>query len=205
MAANSPVPWESLERRSQLAFILAGVFLLLNVVLNNLSAIAGTPAPEWTIDIVILSGSIAGLLGLLGLSPRLKSPSPRLTRAGNLIVALGALGILAIAIGKYVLEGEKPPVYLQPLQLFYIIGIPLSFLLFGAACVRTRVPSRSVGLSLLTVFVASLFFFHLIPLDVSGFLTSIPSLVFGVASLATGVLLRTKSRPVDQTDRSVPS
>lgn len=207
MTSNQTIPWDSLEKRSAAAWLVAGGLQLILVAQFVLRAHTNLYAPELVRDFILGTAGILALIGLLGLVPRLRQKAPRLARAASITAALGIIGLLAVVIGEPVLKsflgaGEEPPAWFAPILILYIIGVPLSFLLSGAASLRTATPSRRVGSILLLVFIAFLFFFHLIPLHVEGLLAQIPSFVIGIGFIAVGYLLRSKSLSSGRTEPS---
>lgn len=189
MTINQIIPWESLETRSASLLLLAGLIQLVNVTLQVLPRVSDLAVPELVRDLILVSAGIVALVGLLGLVPRLKKDVPRLARAGSVFAVLGVIGLLAVAIAEPVHGADEPPAWFAPVLILYIVGYPLSFLLFGTASLRTNTVSRSVGSILILVFISSLFFFHLIPLPVEGLLVEIPAFIIGVGLAAAGYLL----------------
>jgi hypothetical protein len=195
MAANQTLPWESLAKWSATALIIAGLVQLFNLLLHTLPALIDLSPPELVRDLTLASAGIVALIGLLGFVPQLREAAPRLTRAGTLVAILALIGQFAIAVGEPLIGGETPPTWFLPFFLFHWILLPLSFLLFGAASVRTHTPSRGVGSILVLVFISFLFFHHMIPVHVEGVLAQIPSLVIGGGLIAAGYLHHTAATP----------
>lgn len=147
VVGNSP-HWESLERWSSMAFLLAGLLLVVYATLNGIAAV--TDVTRETVENVVGPvGFVLGFVGLLGLSPSLADRSPKLTRAGAVFAALGAVGFSVIALqGLARLAGGEPPTWLGVFVLLAATGMLLGFPTFGAVSVRTDVHSRTLGLLL---------------------------------------------------------
>lgn len=186
---------ESLAKWSATAFIVAGLARLLNVALQNLDMFMEATSPEWSRDLTLLIAFGAAYIGLFGLYPQVANRSPRLARGGVWLAAFAGVAILASIIGKYATGQPEPPGLLKALPLVYLIGTPLSFLLFGVASWRTRTPSRTVGLLLLGVVAAFILLVAGIFSEII-LLARLSALVFVVAMLATGYVLHTGITPL---------
>lgn len=201
------VPWDWLEKRRAAAFLLAGLLQLIVVALFVLRMETNLVVPELMRDLGLAAAQIPAFIALLGFVPELKEQLPRVARAGGIFAALAVIGILFVAVAEPVGQslfglGEEPPVWMMPILLFYLVGGPLTVLIFAAAILRTGRPSRSIGAVFLVLFVSYLVFFHWIPLSVEGLLVQVPSFVIALGFLASGFLLRAESAERGRMDHS---
>lgn len=170
----------SLASVSALAFVVGGLGTLGNEVLQQLGS------AEVFLDLTILITYGGVTLGLLGIYSRIAEASPRLSRAGLVAVGITVVSIAVAVLAKGLL-GAEPSGLEVILSIivsvsFYLCS-SLSFLLFGVACVRTRVPSRVIGYLLLLVVPSRV-------LVVVG-LTQVASALFAVSMFGVGYLLWT--------------
>lgn len=194
MTLNHTIPWEWLEKQSAAAFLIAGGLKLLHVAQSLLLELSTFSIPELARDLSLAIALFFAVIGLLGFIPRFRDAMPRLARSASIIAVLALIGLLAVAIGEPLaeyLQGGEPeqPVWFIPLFLLYFVGVPLSFLIFGSASVRSHSPSRIIGWILLLIFISFLFFFHIIPLFSTRLLTQIPASVIALGFLTVGYLL----------------
>ncbi len=192
--------WEGLEKRNAEVFLVAGVLLLSYAVLEGLSAFAGV-RPHSAVKtgyggIVLL----VPVFGLLGLYPRLRDHTPRLSRAGVGTTILSGLLILILLVwllGMTLRMQSLPaipadaPAWTAAALLVGFLLLAVSFLMFGLASLRTTVVSRRIALLLL---VPAAGWFGLMGANVVlpsgdylGFLAYTP---ISVAVLAVGYLLQ---------------
>ena len=150
MPSTQNTPWESLVKWTATAFILAGLFRLVNMgIYQSGQLFESFSAPELALDVSILLAFELAFVGLLGLYPRLREKHPRLALVGVLLAILSGVSLMIITPAEYILGGQEPPAYLIPFQIAYFLGIPLSFLVFGGLSVRARSPPLSVGVLLI--------------------------------------------------------
>lgn len=191
---------ESLEQWRSTAFLIAGGLLLVFVVSDGISAFTSMEPPGWVTIGFVAAGLIAGHIGLLGLYSQLADRVPRQALAGAVVVTLAAIGALGLLVAVLV-NTIQPAMGLPavPFYLVMILGTILAFLLFSVASLRTRIPSRTVGLVLLgppTVFI-------LMIATVSNTPDWLTFVIRGLqvgAYAAVGVVLRTDSIPTDRTE-----
>lgn len=188
--------WESLVKWSATAFVVGGIARLLNLALSNLGVFIEATSPEWSRDLTLLIAFGAAYIGLFGLYPWVADRAPRLSRAGAVLAGLAGVAILISVLGKYLHGASEPPGPLKVLPLIYLLGSPRSFLLFGIASWRTRLPSRTVGLLLLLAFAAFIVLVAGIFSQI-GMLLRLSALIFAVAMLALGYVLHTGTTPFD--------
>lgn len=154
MRRDSRSLWASLETGRSTAFLVGGLMWVLDTTLLGIElfagvSILGTPGP--LNPMLYISGTVAACVGLLGFYPELADRMPRTARASGAVVA-GAGGLLSLSLLWFIavtlLNRPDPPFALLVLG---ILGVALGFVLFGFAGIRTGVPSRTVGILLLSV------------------------------------------------------
>lgn len=207
----------SLEKWSGTAIFLAGLLMLIGFLRGALDR-TGLPTiawPEWVSALIMISSMLLLFIGLVGLYPYIADRSPRLALSGAWTAAIGG-AVLIVAVTAGILldlmgvigftEGENNPVLLG---LFFGVMILffLTLVLNGIASVRTKRPSRIVGLLLLVPIVepGSVLVMDLIGIDL-GFSVALATLgIAGISIAAAGYLIRAgstqQSRP--QTDPDV--
>lgn len=174
----------SLASVSALAFVVAGLGTLGNEVLHQL----GSTTVLLDLTILITYGGVA--LGLLGIYFRVAEAARRLSRAGLVAVGVTVVSIIVAVVAKSLLGAEPSGVegiLSVIVSVSFYLCSSLSFLLFGVASVRTRVPSRAIGYLLVLVVPSRVF-------AVVG-LTQIASSLFAVSMLGVGYLLWTGRSP----------
>ena len=154
MTTHGESRWTSLETKSSTAFLVGGLLWVLDTMLLGIElfagvSILGTPGP--VNPILYVSGTIVACIGLLGFYPELADRAPWTARvsAGVVAIAGTALSLLLVwFITANILNQPDPPGALLVLSM---LGVALSFVLFGVAGVWTGVPSRMIGFLLLGV------------------------------------------------------
>lgn len=175
---------KSLASISALAFVVAGLGALGNEVLYQLGS------GEAILDLTILITYGGVTLGLLGIYSRVAEASRRLSRAGLVAVGITVVSIAVAVVAKSLLGAEPTGVEVilsMVVTVSFYLCSSLSFLLFGVASVRTRVPSRVIGYFLLLVVPSRV-------LVVVG-LTQVASVLFAVSVLGVGYLFWTSRFP----------
>ena len=186
MPSTQNTPWESLVKWTATAFILAGLFRLVNMgIYQSGQLFESFSAPELALDVSILLAFELAFVGLLGLYPRLREKHPRLALVGVLLAVVSGVSFMIITPAEYILGGQEPPAYLIPFQIAYFLGIPLSFLVFGGLSVRARSPPLSVGVLLILGGTSWLLF-----LTGSQTLIDVGAYIFATIMMAIGYLLR---------------
>ena len=186
MPSTQNTPWESLVKWTATAFILAGLFRLVNMgIYQSGQLFESFSAPELALDVSILLAFELAFVGLLGLYPRLREKHPRLALVGVLLAVVSGVSFMIITPAEYILGGQEPPAYLIPFQIAYFLGIPLSFLVFGGLSVRARSPPLSVGVLLILGGTSWLLF-----LTGSQTLIDVGAYIFAIIMMAIGYLLR---------------
>lgn len=151
--------WSMFERGSAGAFVVGGLAILLDVVAQ---AVTAGEVPAWVNTLLGIGGIWLISIGLIGFYPKLVDAARRPAIAG-LVTGGVAWVLLTIGLGWSVLRdltgqgtfGEGPPMG-DFLFIGALVMVLLSFLVYGIWSVRTRTPSRVVGLMLLVPFVAFL-------------------------------------------------
>lgn len=149
------IPWGTFEKWSPTAFLVAGGVMVLFWALVALEVFMDVSSPQ---ALLAMPALIATFVGFLGLVPELTDHSPLMARAGAGVLAIATVGLLVIFV--WVLAGRILPVATgmdvpaQPPRLFIWLtvgGYVTTVVLFGVASLWTAVPSRSVGLLILTL------------------------------------------------------
>lgn len=195
MASDTSSPWGSLERTRATAFIVGGLIFVgdTTVLLWHLNA--GTE-PAAAGQALVGAAWTAAFVGLLGFYPSLRERRPRLTKAGAVFAALGALAMAAMAAAMTgyatgLLSGDPGEAAMMLLPGIFL-GIVFGFGLFGVTCLLTDVYAARVGLLFLVL--PATFLFNL-GTGIAGF-NPLPKVigvvvVLSVTFLAVGYLLWT--------------
>lgn len=203
MGDDSTRGWASLERWSPRLFVLAAVFLLVGATNSGLAFVFESDAVDAWGTIVLEFGRIAALLGVAGLTVEVMARDRRLGGVGRGVAAL-AVGFVAVLTGWAALSvagfaGDPSPFVGLPAYLLSVA----SFLVVGAAIVRTDAHARPVGWLLLAN-VAALFvvFFGRIVVPLGLLATVVPAvqaLLYGRVgySLHASVETTTESTPAE--------
>lgn len=199
MRVSSTRLWASLEGWSPRLFVLAACFLLVGATNSGLAFVFEGYAFEAWGAIVLEFGRIAALLGTAGLTAGVLARHADLGRAARVVTAL-AVGFVAVLTGWAALSvagvwGDPAPFVGLPA---YLLSVG-SFLLVGAAIVRTNAYARRVGWLLLAN-VAALFvvFFGrlVVPLDlVATVVPAVQVLLYG----SVGYTLHASAVPTTET------
>lgn len=155
MAETAPgtTRWESLEQWSPIAFLVAGVLLVVFAALLGYETFTDTPAPE---DIFGPPGFFLAMVGLLGLYPGLADRAPRLGRVSAVGAGIAAVGWLLITVFALIeVVGSLPA--LEEMGVFGFTSILasgaamiLAYVGAGVASLQTGSHSRYLGLLMLT-------------------------------------------------------
>ncbi len=196
---------DALETRSAAAFIAAGVFLFGDTALQALERFAAVSTPGVLRGVLMLSGLLAALVGLLGFYPRLVDESRKLARVGVVVTAV-ACGTFAVVwvwwiVGNVLTAVPEPS---PAINMLAVVTMVLGFLLFGVASLRTDIPSRSIGgllLAIVGVFVGMVVVL-IGRIDLPTWSIVAVLGVLSVIMLTIGYLLRTSS---PQTERTKPT
>jgi len=177
MGIDSTRGWKRLERYSPRLFVLAGAFLLVGATNSGLAvAFESYAFDEWG-AIVLEVGRIAALLGTAGLTVGVRAHDTRLGSLTRGVTAL-SVGFVTVLTAWAALSVAGPvgePVALVGLPA-WVLSVS-SFLLVGAAVLRTDAYARRVGW-LLGANVAALFvvFFGRLVVPLALVATLVPAL-----------------------------
>jgi len=200
--------WMRLGQWSPIAFLVGGTGLLLAFALLAVDTVATVNLPELAVSVFVVPSLLALILiGLPGFYPFIADGSPRLALGGAISATIGGVIIAVTVVGKVVLDlmgiigfTEEGPLvagfFLTMLAFF------LSVLLYGVASLRSRKPSRTVGLLLLVIIVEPgvVLLNDVVGVDL-GIVVAFLSLgIAGMAFIGIGYLLRTDSTPNRQVD-----
>lgn len=159
MGLGSTQGWEALEGYSPRLFVLAAALLLVGATNSGLAFVFDSYAlDEWG-TIVLEFGRIAALLGTAGLTVEVMARDGRLGYLTRLVTAL-AVGFVTVLTGWASLSVAGVagfPAAFVGLPA-YVLSVS-SFLLVGAAVVRTEAYARRVGWLLLVNVLALLVVF----------------------------------------------
>lgn len=154
--------WRALEDRMAWIFLAAGTSFLVVAAINGLDVFT----PIETQEGLLLSiegatgfgGAVLFFVAVMALYPRLAGVAPRLAR-GGLVLALGpgiffvglftVCSVLAPLLGFPSLKAVVPSFGL--ITATVLVSFAIAVTIFGVACLRTAVPSRTVGGLLLVV------------------------------------------------------
>lgn len=146
--------WESLEKRSGIAFLIGGAIFVADTALVTTHLVAGTEPGAFGQSFVGMSWT-AAFIGLLGFYSKLSTRSYWLSRAGTVFAVIGGITMAIMAVTSLgyftgLLAGS-----LSDLVKFFLpgvfLGIVLGFGSFGIASLRTNIYTRRIGLLLLVL------------------------------------------------------
>lgn len=203
--ATSTTRWNTVERRSSTAFLVAGGLWVILAALFAAELFLDMAMSEAQSFFGPAAYGIA-FVGLLGLYLALADRTPRLAGAGALFVGIGTVGaaVLAITAGSQLMGLiEARPAWDTTFNLPLLVGVVPGFLTFGIATLQTGAYSRSVSLFLLGP--AIMFGAVLVGSGLLG--DSFPHWVHvghssaeAVIHLSIGYLLRTEGVPTDRAE-----
>lgn len=211
---DTALPWESIEAwRTRLFFGSAASFAIAGTI-KATTATTGIAIPDYLLNLFGQGGFVVAFVGLLALYPRLSEQRPRLAKVGAACAALGAVSFtvallaLGILLGLNAIAGTTLPV--DPVGALFIpgyLGGVLGFVLYGAAGVRTGVPSSTVGglfLALVLVPLAQVVGFAVFGVSTSPQLIGLGPVDIWVPAVLLVVTYLLRSSP-EPTDASEPS
>lgn len=144
-------PWNSLERWTAAAFVLAALAALGSTALYHLEVAGVLATPVWVNGVLINLTYGAASTGLLGLYPQLKDRAPWLTRIGFVAVIIVLASVIAANVGRLLFGTGGPGIIKLVVSILFYSSTTLAFLLFGVASVRTPAIARRLGIPLLVV------------------------------------------------------
>lgn len=199
--------WEWLEHWRARMFLVGGVLLLIQSVSDILAVTMDLDLEA--LAFVTFIGLILSYIGLLGLYPLLVDPAPRLSRAGLGLVLIPVVLLVVLTVGLLVSSG--PPFSESVGEVLFtaiFAGFTLGVVLLGGAIVRTQIPSRAVGISLLGYaagWVVLLGASIINGFPISDSITFVADVLLAVSLLATGYLLYVGSTPLESTESASTS
>lgn len=159
--------WQSLERRSATAFLVAGVLFLIGAAINSIAVFNEGYDTAAVSSLLLLIGLVAAFIGAIGLYPQLRKRTPQLAGLSLAVVVLSTVGVGVVLVwGTANVAGvaaePAPPVVLTTLVL-----MTLAFALVGATVLQTGAYPRPVGqllvaeaLALILVFAVPVFLYQ---------------------------------------------
>lgn len=208
MGITSKVSWNLLESRSALAFRIGGIVLLGYAALKSTLLLTGIAVPDVVQTTIGHFGLLIPAVALLGLYPRLRDATPRLSFAGVASSAVsGALNIILLLVLMQItltMDGypaipEETPLWGSIVLFLGLLTIMLGFFLVGVASLRTDVGSRSISYLLLVPAVMWVALFVMHAMGVNG--TMIGIVVYapiGISLLTIGYRLQRTTIPTDR-------
>ena len=212
MASINTIGWGAVEEYCSTLFLVAGVLMLVAISIGVLRNTTGFSSPSWVHNFLGPLGVVCTAYGLLAFYPWVAEASPRLARAGLVLATVAAAAIsvaFLVATGAAVLTDAtvtNPPDLVPPLYFTTIAALALGFLVYGVASLRTRVPSRAIGLTMLApaVLLSALF----VGENVFGLHVQLPRIVFvgtPVFLLFLGYTVRDGTTATDREKSAVKS
>lgn len=142
--------WEALDRWSPTLFLVGGGLVVGHAAVRGIEAFTATAPPP---DVFGPPGYLLALLGMLGLYPALVERTPRVARLAAvvaLVPLVGWVGLSAVSFAAAAgVSAVQSPEGLEVLFVAHIVGVVLTYVLFGLASLRAGVHSRPIGLLLL--------------------------------------------------------
>lgn len=202
--------WESFEKWSAWVFLVAGVLMLIPSVRSAIEMVTAISFSGTITGLFGFVGIVLSYIGLIGLFPRLTDKTPRLARAGIVLVGLPAIVLFVLigwVIGTLIVPAIPSVEAMLPAPAMVFRSVFLLFALgtvaFGIASLRSRVPSRTVGVFLL-ILAADWFGILSATLVFSGTFPPWVSFITWVGSagplVAIGYSLRTERGQFDRTE-----
>lgn len=145
---------KTLDQWSSALFIAAGCSMLFQVFLIGLRRYNIGSFSELWIAPPAIAALVAGIIGLVGLYPRIAGRAQRLARAGaGSAIAAGVILCVAAAwlVGSGLTGGipQPPPGWFLAVIAAFMIAFILAFILAAAACLRAARSLRAIGYLLL--------------------------------------------------------
>lgn len=152
-----------LERWRATAFLIAALWFALSVSITAFDIVVGAEQVRLQLgQATVGAGWMAGLVGLLGLYPRLVDRQRSLVRVGLVFTVVGLVGYAIMTVGVLAIFAGVPEGDVQPLQPVFLplmlAGSVLTSPVFGLAILRSDARSRLVGMLLVAqtlVFIAN--------------------------------------------------
>lgn len=205
--------WRTIAERSAALFLAGGGLLLITAALFAVQAFTAIVMEGIVTGVISFIGIILSYVGLLCLYPWFATRTPRLARAGFVLVALPTLMIallLVWGVATHLPIGAVPsPVDLLPdiggvfvvIFLLFAVGVGL----FGIVSLRTGIPSGITGVLLLGLGATWIVLLAASSVYGSKFPAWLDALTFGVMAIALsgiGHSLRAESIPISSAEQS---
>lgn len=155
MRHESMMPWGVLGRWRGRALALAGGLFLASPVAKAMIRLTPGSPSEWLVAVLVFTGLLAALVGLLGFYPRLTERVPRHAVAGLVSTVFAA--VVTVCVSIWVLAAtvlpalssvtlSTPP---RAVFLVFVAALGVAFAVVGAASLRVSTIPRRVGFLLL--------------------------------------------------------
>jgi hypothetical protein len=149
--------WESFENRAPLLFLAAGLLSLVAGVNYGVTELFDSISFNSWVGLTVLLARVASLLGVAGLSVRLRDRNARVGKVSRAVVVLAIVCTVALLVSG-VLSNLGAEHSIQAVLGLGTVALSLiTYLLFGVAVLRIDSHSRLVGPLLLVAAVALLF------------------------------------------------
>lgn len=156
MRSINKVSRDSLEKWSAWVFLVAGVLMLVPSARSAIELVTAISFSGTITGLFGFAGIVLSYIGLIGLSPQLIDETPRLAQTGLVLMGLPAIVIVVLigwVIGTLIVPAIPSMESTLPAPAMVFRSVFLLFALgttsFGVASLRSRVPSRTVGVLLL--------------------------------------------------------
>lgn len=157
MSTHGPSLWESLENRAPLLFLAAGVLSLVAGVNYGVTELFDSISFNSWVGLTVLLARVASLLGVAGLSVRLRDRNARAGKVSRAVVALAVVCTAALLISAILSNlGVDHPIQ-AVLGLGTVALSLITYLFFGVAILHTDSHATLVGALLLVAAVSLLF------------------------------------------------
>lgn len=152
MGDGSTTRWGLLERASPTLFLIGGGLVVGHAAIRGIEAFTDIAPP---VDVFGPVGYLIALVGLLGLYPTLGDRTSKVTRAVLAVASIPLAGWIVITVwsGGEVAGIVPPQTEVLPGVFFvvHMVGMVLTYGLFGVAVLRSGAHPRTVGVLLLVV------------------------------------------------------
>lgn len=205
--------WRTIAERSAALFLAGGGLLLITAALFAAQALTAFVMEGVLTGVISFVGIILSYVGLLCLYPWFANRTPRLARAGFVLVALPTLMtamLLVWGVATHLPIGAVPsPVNVLPgiggifmvIFLLFAVGVGL----FGVVSLRTGIPPRMTGIFLLGLGATWIVLLVASSMYGSKFPAWLDTLTFGMMAIALsgiGHSLRAESVPSSSVEQS---
>lgn len=199
MGEASTIGWGSVEQAGPKLFLLGGTLVVGHAAVRGLEAFTEITPP---VDVFAPTGYLLALVGLLGLYPSLRERTPRLARvalATAMVPLVGWIVITVTSVGELIgLVATEAAVLPGAVFGVHMVGLILTYSLFGVAVHRGGRQPRTVGVLLFVV--PTLFIAMIVGAAVMGQSAVGPFVVgslLALSHLAIGYSLQTNRPTID--------